>query len=409
MKLKIKHYIAQNGERFSLLYDVDRDTDDAADSASFPLFYPTAYVTRQLLGQMHNSQVDQLRAIKKLYDWAYQEKPEVDLHQVLLSRQFLRPHQIASLASFLRMKDKGGSTISRTKYNSRIAVVADYLAWYAAEAIYDANATEVSSAIERMKEAINARCIKKKGSASRQEQARLEKKLSSESTMALLDLFEQPLKGINLKAHEGPRYRDVLALRILYTTGMRIGELLSLRLQDFIIASGGDPAYLIVRRNHDDQEDDRTLQPVTKTVGRKLAINDNLAKAIANYLIQRSLIPHVGFGDNAFLLVNHIRGPRQGLAIGISTFRSSLDRLQKKFTALREIHPHLLRHDWNYRFSIKASSLDMSAAKEQETREYLMGWVEGSTSARVYNRRYVQEQAFEIGLKMANDTSKGDR
>ncbi len=396
MKLRIKHYIAQNGERFSQLYD--------AEKGGFPLFYPTAYVTRQLLGQMHGTQLEQLRAIKKLYDWA--DHDALDVHQALLSRSFLRPHQIASLAFHLRLKEQGGSTISRPRYNNALSVVADYLAWYAAEIITDSNAPDVSTAIDRMKEAIKARRIKKQGSASRKEQELLTKKLSSQAANTLLDLFDHPLQGVRQEAYQGPRYRDVLALRILYATGMRIGELLSLQLQDFIIASGGDPAYLVVRRNHDALEDDRRLQPVAKTLGRKLAIDVELEKAISSYLTCRSHVPHVGFGDNAFLLVNHLRGRRQGCALDASTFRSALARLQKKFPALSEIHPHLLRHDWNYRFSIKASESGMHEAEERAIREYCMGWVEGSSSSLRYNRRHIEEQAFEIGLQIASDTAK---
>jgi integrase len=403
MKLQLKHYIAQSGERFSLLYDVSHED---TDSSAFPLFYPTAYVTRQLNSQMHSSQIERLQAVKKLYMWAHQEKPELDLHQTLLSQQFLRPHQIDSITSFLGRKNKHGSTISQGRHNRMIKAVAEYLAWYAYEIVPSSNSSEIASSIERMKNAFKARCNKRQGSTSRERQVRLTKRLSADTREALLELFKKPLKCGSLKALEGTRYRNVLALYIMYSTGIRLGEVLSLQLQDFSIASGGESAYLRVRRNHDAREDDRTPQPVAKTLGRILPIADELAKAIEEYLIQRSHIPHVDFDEKAFLLVNFMKGPRQGLGMNIQNFHTSLAHLKKQFPVLDEVHAHLLRHDWNYRFSLKAKTLSLNEHEEAAIREYWMGWVKNSQSAMVYNQRYVEEQAWNIGLMMANDTLK---
>lgn len=403
MKLRIRHYIAQNGERFSLLFNVDHDDPD---HAAFPLFYPTAYVTRQLWGMMHSSQVEQLQVIKKLYNWANQEKPALDLHYTLLTRQFLKPHQIDSLATYLFKKDGQGNTISRSRFNRTINVVAEYLAWYASEIISDSNAPEIASAIDRMRSALYSRCSKRQGSASRQRQALLTKKLSDEARITMLTLFQNAENGIKNVSQKNALYRNVLAMHIMYSTGMRIGEVLGLQLQDFIIASGGEPAYLIVRRNHDAVEDDRVLQPVAKTLSRRLAINDELSQKISDYLVQRSKIPNIEFHDNAYLLVNFKRGPRQGLGVSSQSFNTSLDRLRKKFPTLREVHPHILRHDWNFRFSQKATLLRMNEKEERAIREYCMGWVDDSPSSKIYNRRYIEELAFDIGVQIANDTQK---
>lgn len=399
MKLVIKNFIAQNGERFSQLYDTE-NTDNG-----FPMFYPTAYATRQLrMGMMHNTQRDSLRAIKKLYNWADKEK--LDLYKTFITKKFLKPHQIASLSQFLSISDKDGSTISGLKYNSYLGAVSNYIRWYASEIITDSNAPEISTAIDRMDKAIKARRVRKAGSKSRNNQSILAKKLSAEAERTLLNLFHEPLIGLSQATQYSPRYRNVLTLQIMYTTGMRLGELLGLRLQDFIIASGGESAYLIVRRYHDDKVDDRPIQPVAKTEARTLPIDQGLESALSRYLVLRSDISHVGFSDHDFLLVNHLRGRRQGKAVSESSFRSALCILKKKLPHLVGLHPHLLRHDWNYRFSIKANRTGMHQIEERATREYLMGWAEGSDSAKRYNKRHIQEKAFEFGLEIANDTAR---
>lgn len=405
MKLQIRHYIAQNGERFSLLYNVDHDD---SDHAAFPLFYPTAYVTRRLRGQMHSSQVEQLQAIKKLYNWAHQEKPALDLHHVLLSRQFFAPYQVDSLAAHLLKKDRQGNTISRPRYNRTLNVVAEYLTWYATEIISDSNSPKIAKAVTHMKSEINARCNKRQGSTSRQQQANLTKKLSDKARATLLNLFKNAENGIKNETQKNTLYRNILTLHIMYSTGMRIGEVLGLQLQDFIIASGGEPAYLVIRRNHDAIEDDRIQQPVAKTLNRRLAIDDELSHIISDYLVRRSKIPHVGFHDNSYLLVNFMRGSRQGLGVSNQSFNTSLERLRRRFPTLSELHPHLLRHDWNFRFSQKAALLKMDEKTERAVREYCMGWVDNSPSSKIYNRRYIEELAFDIGVRIANDTQKKD-
>jgi integrase len=354
----------------------------------------------------HSTQKNELYAIKKLIVWA--NKSNTDLETLFLQRKFLRPHQIDSLLQSLKKSEKNASReISALKYNNYLASVSRYLCWLAAEIITDSNAPEISNTIDKMAEAISARRVRKAGSDARIRQSLLAKRLPDEARRTLLALFTDPLMGgVTKTSHIGPRYRNVLALRILYDTGMRLGELLGLRLHDFEIASGGEPAYLIVRRYHDDRMDDRVIQPVAKTLERKLPIGQGLENCIREYLNQREDVPQVGFDDKDFLLVNHLGGLRQGKAISEMSFRCALLMLQKKFPPLKEVHPHLLRHDWNYRFSAIATELGLSEIEEQRARENLMGWVEGSSSSSHYNRRHIQKKAVELGLKIAEDTAK---
>ena len=398
MKLVIRDFIAKNGERFSHIYD--------SSALGFPLFYPTAYTTRVLRqDKAHNTQKVYLIAIKKLYEWAH--STDVDLHTVLLEQKFLPPHQIDTLAAFLQNNAKlnDGSVISGGKYNNYLDAVTDYLVWYASEIITDSNSSKASGFIERMSQAIKARKTKV-GSQTRKDQERLEKKLPTEAQEALMALFDKPLEGVSKTGDQGPRFRNVVALRILYDTGMRIGELLSLRYSDFEIAAGGESAYLRIVRRHDDFSDDRIIQPVAKTLSRKVPVEKQLEAQISEYLKWREQVPGVGFDDDSPLLVIHQGRERQGHGITPQGFHSSITNMVKKFPALTGIHPHLLRHDWNYRFSKKCEAEGVTEIDEQNTREFLMGWVEGSVMSSLYNRRHIQEAAFELGLKIASDTSK---
>ncbi|MEC9411430.1 MAG: site-specific integrase [Pseudomonadota bacterium] len=404
MTLQLKNFIAQNGERFSQLYELN--------SNGFPLFYPTAYSTRNLrTGYAHNTQKEHLLAIKKLYEWAESclqtsTGESLDIHERLVRQKFFTPYEIDALVSFVSVKRNSldGEVLTGAKVNNQLTAIARYISWYAEEVITDSNKLEVQSSITKMSNMILAKKVRE-SSRTRTAQKTLAKKLPDEAREKLLDLFNNPLKGVEKKANFGSRIRNITELRVLYDTGMRIGELHGLRLSDFQMAFGGEPATLNVVRYHDDVNDDRVDQPVAKTLARPIPIDEELSSFIANYIKNwRSKVPNVGFDDNDFLFVIHRKGSRQGKASTISSFNSGIETLKKHTPSLATLHPHLLRHDWNYRFSLKAKELGYNEKEEQSIREFLMGWVDNSQSAALYNRRRIQEKAFELGVQVASHT-----
>lgn len=406
MTLKIKHFIAKNGERFSQLYKTSSD--------GFPLFYPTAYCSRNLRSRFaHETQIEYLHALKKLYEWAEFYQPagavkRIDIHSRLITQKFFLPYEIDSLAAFVSLKKNSsdGSTLVGSKQNTMLTEIAKYLCWYADEVITDSNQTQTQTAITKMAVMINARKVKQ-GSRQRAAQEILDKKLTEGARIELLKLFASPQEGAFRSADLGARMRNVLALRILYDTGMRIGELLSLKLCDFNSASGGEPAILEVTRSHDDANDDRKRQPVAKTSGRPLPIEEELAASIESYLKDwRSTVPNVGYEDSDFIFVTHKKIDRQGRPLTVSSFNSGMRTLKKQRPALSKVHPHLLRHDWNYRFTLKAKALGYSKERARTLRESWMGWADNSPSSIHYDLRGIQEEAFEVGLKIMNDTNR---
>lgn len=146
-------------------------------------------------------------------------------------------------------------------------------------------------------------------------------------------------------------------------------------------------------------------QPVAKTRGRIVPISPGLERQLTEYIaVCRADVPNVGFGAEDFIFVTHRRGRNQGVPIPISAFDQSIAQLKRLFSSFETLHPHSLRHDWNYRFSLHCDESKWSPEKERVTREILMGWAHGSESALVYNLRHTQEQATCIGLKVASDT-----
>ncbi|WP_259696172.1 site-specific integrase [Pseudomonas brassicacearum] len=262
--------------------------------------------------------------------------------------------------------------------------------------------------VEDQKARFKLKLIKRKGSQARREQILLDEKFPEEVRTNLIEIFHEPLKGEVLACNRGTRIRNVTMLRILYEIGMRRGELLSLKLKHFIEASGGDSAYLVIERNHHDEYDSRTNQPVVKTAGRTVPISEELELQILSYRTdQRAELVNVGFSDNDFLFVVHRSGKTQGHGLTLNGFNSVFTYLKKTFPLLgKKIHAHAFRHDWNDRFSLYADEKGLSEQEESERRAELMGWALGSNMVKIYNRRHIRNKAMEAGRAVARDTER---
>jgi integrase len=399
MALKVKSFIAKNGERFTQIYDTDLP--------GFPLFYPTLYCALELTSNIkHKTQKTRMYVIKKILEWS--RSMQIALDTRFENLRFLTKAECRLLVNFLILKknSKEGDTICNSKANDAILVAAKYLPWLA----YTVCGTHVS---ESTKDSISLmeteilRQKRKKGSSAAKSRKIIAKKIDEIVEAELKRIFSNLLL-IKKKSIISETYiRNIICLEILYETGIRLGELLSLQLSSFDNGTGGNEPSLSVVRGHDNPNDDRVDQPTPKTLERTIAISEDLSKKITYYLDTiRQHIPNVGFDSEDFIFVNHIRGPRQGKAVQYSSFENAIARIRTKNITLKGLHPHLLRHHWNYLFSIEAELLGYSEEKERAIREYYMGWVDNSAQSARYNLRKIQEDAMKIGRRIANDTKR---
>ena len=398
MSLEIKSFLAKNGERFSQLY---------ASDDPWPLFYPTAFIVRSVRQSCTpGTQRVYLDAIKRLLEWEANDK--IDLEVRFQRHDFLRPHEIDSLARHINAARRGkqGDTISEGKGNTYVGYAAKYLNWLANEVITDPNRPEVQDLINTQHRRLIDK-LTKEGSKSAKAQKLIKKHLSEKAREQLDALWNNPFVNIIRPTDRGSRLRTVVMLRILYETGMRRGELLALKLKHLLESTGGEGPQLVIERNHGDSFDTRINQPVAKTQGRIVPISPSLERQLTEYSAgYRADVPCVGFDDEDFIFVTHRSGRGQGKPISISNFGQAVAELRNLFPALDTTHPHLLRHDWNYRFSEVATKAKLTPEREAELRRLLMGWLEGSDMPGHYNHRHRQEEASRLGRKVACDTER---
>lgn len=413
---RLSIHVLSGGERVPFLLD----------EQGVPYFYPTLFVTTQLrnAGAAVNTIRNKLADIMVLLRWEAQNGR--DLITEFAQGDFLSLADVVSLRDFAKLDMRGQLSVSNKvstskgeivyfleskvasshaqaavsgqQHYNRISTIADYLEFVARVLTQHRNSPQFAQDIEAM-----ARIIRK----------HRPKGLSSERDDDL-DLRSPPSELIDrfmfVGAEDSPqnpfyspdvRLRNAIIFGLLRYTGMRRGELLSLRLDQLDL---GHEPRVWVRRNHDDIHDSRRYQPASKTKERLLPIPLSLAEQIQRYIMQvRAKIAPAR--RHPYLLVTHRKGSTWGKPLSISALSSQIfARMRVADPAFIEIHPHAFRHHFNYELSVaidaqnaKAAesqggkeAVRISEAREADVRAFLNGHRNKSSGA-TYNRRHVRE------------------
>jgi integrase len=407
----------ENGERLPALLE---------DATGIPLFDPMAYVLSEVRAKSRaaNTIFAHLAAIELLLVHALTK--DIDLKERISSAQLLDLHEADGLTAACRLtmeelvrrlevgtgmaiKLRRSTTafelvrmrppraeaqhISRQTAANRIRVIRSYLTWLINEwlgrlDVVDTRFGVLQERRDLLMEALAARIPRGKGAVSNREG------LEPNERRALLRLVS-PSSSDNPWEDRLVRRRNELIVHFLYHFGLRRGELLSIRIGDVDFRAN---TVRVVRRP-DDPEDPRKEQPVVKTNGRVLPMNQGLADMAFAYLSDRRAIR--GSARHPFLFVETDRGrplSARGVANIFDDIRAANSELKR-----RKLSPHILRHDWNDRFSENMDRRGTAEPIEEKQRSHLMGWQELSGTAATYTRRHTRRKATETSLAMQSE------
>jgi len=391
---KIRVLVRSDGERLPVL--LDRVTGQ-------PLFDPTVYVVSQLRGRAANTIHQRLAALQVLFRFCATR--DVDLARRVETGQLFAAYELDALVAMASAQAEVGPRtnrfrkrgLSRETAANRLRACRSYLSWLMNRRLHQLAHSGADYSAYQI-----ARDRTLSDFAARLPSVRLNnakrRGLTVPQRGALLEIVA-PGSQKNPWLGKSAQVRNFLIVRLFYDLGLRRGELLALRLEDVNVRE----CRISILRRPDDVRDPRRRQPVAKTEERILEISNELAGEISNYIVQiRSAVPAARRHGYVFADVHR----------GAPLTVSALDKLFNKLRSLNELPDdltsHVLRHDWNDRFSLLMDQKRVKPADELRLRKYLQGW-RWDGSAQRYNRRHVERRANEALLGMQGYLAQGDQ
>ncbi|WP_462146194.1 tyrosine-type recombinase/integrase [Pseudoalteromonas gelatinilytica] len=363
--LHVETLILKNGERYPVLMAGN----------NFPHDLVTLWVTAKLhsKGLALNTITNKIKHIRWFLTW--QTKQERNLFREFQDGQFLTEEDMENIQSHMAIdilhlkagiKQKRSSrskvinlsgnpsflevapSVGRNHQYNRLTSVIEFVVFIAKLAVSKKQTRSLNQSISKMEEKFKTFRPKGKG----------KNVLSKSKAIDIpVETVEEFLSVAHFEHKENPfetmdiKFRNYLMFHLLEQTGMRRGELLSLQITHMTL-QGSDKAIWI-SRTHDDVNDSRVNQAVTKTKERKIRISQETADLVNKYIMEyRSKIPKAN--NHAYLFVTHKKCSTQGNPVSTSTFDNTIVPTLKKVKAKFEvIHPHFFRHYWNEIFSKK--------------------------------------------------------
>ncbi|WP_334180667.1 site-specific integrase [Pseudomonas nitroreducens] len=391
----IKTIVMADGERYATLVDQN----------GLPLFYPTLYITTKLRNSSlsYSTLVNEAASINVLLQCFHERG--IDIHRRIEAGELLKVHEIDALRDRCQHKLLGGpesacpqttslfaseSYVTLAAEYARLTVVQRYLKFLCERFLPNRYLPEVDSELSAMLDAIGARRPRKKG--------RNRASVKSKNRETDIDfLFEaiRPGSEFNPWVEPETQVRNRLALLLMYELGIRRGELLNLRCDDFDMASN---RVSIVRRA-DEIIDPRAVQPLVKTNERVLPVHDRLMREVVKYITEfRNKTPNAR--RHPYLFISHRMGKTVGQPLSIAGYKKVMDTLRNSNEALSTFTGHKLRHHWNTRYSELMDGMDNppSESVQEQMRSAAMGWKQGSGTAATYNKRFIERKALEAGM-----------
>ena len=379
------------------------------------LWYPNLYCTTQLrnAGRSPLSIESTLRDILIVLE--YTGRRGIDLEERIRRRAFLSVSEIDGLCDdamrrrrspnapkrgvteiTARIHQENTEGVNSDHYYRRLSHIASYLQWLSHHILGIYGTKDDANAIFAFVDAIRARRPLQRNTALDEA-----KSLTEEAFERLLDVIRPEAPGNPFREPAAAR-RNAVIMHMLGELGMRAGELLGIQIGDIDFQS----LTVTIHRRPDDTVDPRHIRPRTKTLPRELPATRWLINTIYQYVIN-DRYSSKGARRHGFLLVTHKRGPGEGAPLSLAALNKVCTTLSRTDTRLAVLHPHVLRHTWNDRYSRMQDSLPArerpSEAEQSDRRAYIMGWVPGGKAVRFYNKRFVKEKADKELLRMQEE------
>lgn len=407
IRFSVRTLLAPSGERLPILLD---------NSTGMPVFYPNLYVLTELRQTNRASATIEraLRELSVLFD--YLVDIGVDLNKRMREGWLFFPGEIDGLARHCRHSIKSSNvvastctvtlkhkrkhslqTVSHVTAANRLRTIHAYLSWLIVLRMSYTGQHDIRSALAQVKENVLPTLKARIPAAKGRNILGLRQGLHPEILDRLLQAVD-PTYPNNPWKSEFSRQRNALIVCWLLMLGVRRGELLNVKISDIDFRKN----EVTIARRADDPGDPRRAQPKVKTRDRILPLSSELAAQTHKYIIQdRRKI--YGAAKHEYVFV----AEHTGYPMSIPTLSKVFQTLKFKICDLpADLSPHVLRHTWNDEFSRQIDRNKIGEAREEQMRNYLMGWSQTSATAGTYTKRFVQKEASDASLRLQKKITK---
>ncbi|EHH7842949.1 tyrosine-type recombinase/integrase [Escherichia coli] len=396
MGYKVKKFIMSSGERGCLILD---------KKSNLPTYYQNLFLTTDIRNRGATASTMEIVATNLLIFSNFLDGRGIDIIERVELKKYLSVAEIDDLVRYakqrfdrqkiINIKSTNYRFIAKRTFSYRILVFSRYLKWLCG-LVHSSKGIHAKYEVDVFIESIRAH-IPRNSSLNMNEIS--EKSLNEEEIKVLFRLLE--IGGIENPFHKEVQVRNRLIFTLLLNLGLRAGELLNLKIDDFDLR---DNTLSVVRR-HDSKEDGRSYQPLVKTGERVIPLSDELAREIFDY-ISNSREKMTKRKKHNFLFVAHCTGKNAGEPLSISAYEKVISTLKRASPELYNLSGHRLRHSWNYMYSKGIEGAELEYNRRKDLRNYLMGWSKESIMCDRYNYKYISQQEKDVVLKVYKSVSK---
>ncbi|HAX5526317.1 TPA: site-specific integrase [Escherichia coli O157] len=396
MGYKVKKFIMSSGERGCLILD---------KKSNLPTYYQNLFLTTDIRNRGATASTMEIVATNLLIFSNFLDGRGIDIIERVELKKYLSVAEIDDLVRYakqrfdrqkiINIKSTNYRFIAKRTFSYRIHVFSRYLKWLCG-LVHSSKGIHAKYEVDVFIESIRAH-IPRNSSLNMNEIS--EKSLNEEEIKVLFRLLE--IGGIENPFHKEVQVRNRLIFTLLLNLGLRAGELLNLKIDDFDLR---DNTLSVVRR-HDSKEDGRSYQPLVKTGERVIPLSDELAREIFDY-ISNSREKMTKRKKHNFLFVSHCTGKNAGEPLSISAYEKVISTLKRASPELYNLSGHRLRHSWNYMYSKGIEGAELEYNRRKDLRNYLMGWSKESIMCDRYNYKYISQQEKDVVLKVYKSVSK---
>ncbi|EOQ8641161.1 tyrosine-type recombinase/integrase, partial [Escherichia coli] len=389
-------FIMSSGERGCLILD---------KKSNLPTYYQNLFLTTDIRNRGATASTMEIVATNLLIFSNFLDGRGIDIIERVELKKYLSVAEIDDLVRYakqrfdrqkiINIKSTNYRFIAKRTFSYRIHVFSRYLKWLCG-LVHSSKGIHAKYEVDVFIESIRAH-IPRNSSLNMNEIS--EKSLNEEEIKVLFRLLE--IGGIENPFHKEVQVRNRLIFTLLLNLGLRAGELLNLKIDDFDLR---DNTLSVVRR-HDSKEDGRSYQPLVKTGERVIPLSDELAREIFDY-ISNSREKMTKRKKHNFLFVAHCTGKNAGEPLSISAYEKVISTLKRASPELYNLSGHRLRHSWNYMNSKGIEGAELEYNRRKDLRNYLMGWSKESIMCDRYNYKYISQQEKDVVLKVYKSVSK---